>query len=108
MNHEVFEDGVSGAEPIGIYFEKNNQVRIVINLHVDLRLDDSGQSIRHIYTTLTVKGKAMVHPIKTLEGNLDHKFEFTSAEISKMVVYSMNPLKEEPNEAALFHGAGGL
>ena len=108
MNHEVFEDGVPGAEPIGIYFEKNNQVRIVINLHVDLRLDDSGQSIRHIYTTLTFKGKAMIHPIKTLEGNLDHKFEFTSAEISKMVVYSMNPLKEEPNEAALFHGAGGL
>jgi len=25
-----------------------------------------------------------------------------------MAVYSMNPLKEEKNEAALFHGAGGM
>jgi len=63
MNHEVFVDGVPDAEPMGIYFDKNNQVRIVLNLHVDLRLDTSGESIRHIYTTLTVKGKAM--PIKT-------------------------------------------
>ena len=107
MNHTVFLDGVPGAEPIGMYFEKNNQVRIVLNMLVDLRLDDSGETIRHIYTTLNIKGKAMVHS-RTHEGKLDHRFEFSSAEITKMVVYSMNPLKEEPNEAALFHGAGGL
>jgi len=107
-NHEVFVDGVPDAEPMGIYFEKNDRVRLVLNLHIDLRLDHSGESIRHIYLTLNVKGKAAVWPIRTSEGKVDHRLEFTSAEISKMVVYSMNPLKEEPNEAALFHGAGGL
>ena len=61
-SHEEFIDGVPDAEPMGIYFDKNNQVRIVLNLHVDLRLDHSGESIRHIYTSLVVKGKAM--PVK--------------------------------------------
>jgi len=37
MNHEVFIDGVPDAEPIGIYFDKNNQVRIVLNVHIDLK-----------------------------------------------------------------------
>jgi len=106
MNHEVFVDGVPDAEPIGIYFDKNNQVRIVLNVHIDLRLDHSGESIRHIYTTLTVKGKAV--PIKLDDNKIEHKFEFIAVEISKMAVYSMNPLKEEKNEAALFHGAGGI
>jgi len=41
MNHELFVDGVPDAEPIGIYFEKNNQIRVVLNFHIDLRLDPS-------------------------------------------------------------------
>lgn len=54
-NSSIFKEGMGAdAKPLGITIGKKDELFINFNLYVDLRIKESGESIRHFYVPFEV------------------------------------------------------
>lgn len=56
-NPAVFKEGMPDALPQGVQISEQGEITIRLNIHIDLRLAESGKSIRHMYIPFEVKFK---------------------------------------------------
>lgn len=105
-NQEIFKEGFPGeSKPRYLIKNDGKDLQLFLDLHIDIRIDETKKSIRHIYSSFVAKfsfeedyeNKQFIHRVK-----------FNSLAIDKLRVFSLDPLREEPNESALFHSAIGL
>lgn len=107
-NQNVFKEGIPNALPQGITISKKGEVVIRLNLHVDLRLAGTGQSVRHMYLPIEAAFKAP-EPLKLINPwQVVLNAELIHIGIKGLKVYSLNPPKLEKNEAMLIMGAVGV
>jgi hypothetical protein len=57
-NPNLFKEGAPNAKPQGVHISKDGEIIVLLNIHLDMRLADSGESIRHFYIPFEVKLKA--------------------------------------------------
>lgn len=100
-NPDIFREG-SDAPVSGVYFGKDGMITARLNVHIDLRLQESKQTIRHIYIPIEVQVQAP-EPLKYFSHNDSFvvSYKFVNAEIKGLKVFSLQPPKLEKNEAML-------
>ena len=113
-NPDVFKEGVPNASPQGAHVYKEGDLTLQLNYHIDMRLADTGESIRHFYIPLEAKMK-IPEPLKLNHTwgnekilNIMYYGELISLRTKNTQVYSLKPTKLEKNEGMLIDGALGL